>query len=810
MNNFKNIPGELRNLQQWAVWRLIVKAGQKKSSKIPFQPNGKPAAADNPDSWCSFQEAVTAFNGSDGKYSGIGFFLNQDDPYIAIDLDSDENKPGFACMQDGGLLGVLTDEGQEIIRQINSYAEYSQSGTGIHIIARGSVPGGRNRVGNFECYDKARFLVMTGDRLSGAPMTIESRQAELNIVYARFFGSTPVDIDEQHYELPLPKSPPLEDNEILSIARSALNKDKFSELYDLGNLHRWGEDASSADQALVNMLAFYTQDLEQLDRLFRGSALVREKWTEREDYRLRTIKKAIRDLKAWYGRVEFDTGDKGNAERLIHHFQPIMRYCAPLGGWLIWDGCRWAPDETEQATLLALMVSERIEREEIAPIWDGLTEPQRDQLANFSRKDSPPEIRTLKYKLDGLRKQAERAKSGNGIREMLKLAAPSLAVSADSLDADVWLLNVQNGTLDLQTGQLQEHDQDQLLTKLAPVDFMQDASCPIWLDTLNQIFRDENGGVRQEEIRFLQKALGYALTGSIREHAFFIFHGRVGRNGKGTILNLLLRMMGDYATELNAGVLLSSKQDGGGAAASPGIAKLKGMRLVLASETDKGRRLNEALIKGMTGGDPITARYLHQNEFTFMPEFKLFLQTNYMPAVDGSDAGLWDRLKKLDFLRYFREEERDSALPEKLWEERSGILKWLVEGCQRWQDEGLKETADMQRSKQEFQGEMDAVPRYANENLWFDPIAQVLVSALYKDYELWCFENDEYQHKRREFYQRLETHMAKSGYRLIRGGRNSTGKDRVHKGVGLKREMPESWRKYAEDKSTGVGAWGGL
>lgn len=795
----ENIPDELKQRNQWTLWRLEKRQpSDKKPTKVPYSINGKKAKADDQNTWGSFWDTLNVWQQSGGKYSGIGYYFSADDPYTGIDLDSGEGDQEFCCMYDGGLLGALTDEARAIINAMNSYTEYSQSGTGVHIIVKGKVPGSRSRTGNFEMYDQSRFFVVTGNRLEGTTSTIELRQEQLNALYVRFFGDGGG--KEKASELPAPKSPSMDDESILSIAQQAANRDKFQSLF-AGQYEQYGSQ-SEADQALCNMLAFYTQEPEQIDRLFRRSGLMRDKW-EREDYSSETIRKAICDLTAWYGAHVFDSGDKGNAERLIHHFQSVMRYCAPLGGWLIWDGCRWYPDEDDRATLLALQVSERIEREEISPIWAGLTDQQRDQLTNFSRKDSTPEIRALKAKIDGLRKQAERAKSGNGIREMLKLAAPHLSVAADTLDTDKWLLNVQNGVVDLRSGTLLLHDQSQLITKLAPVEYHPSTHCPLWEGTLAEIFKDESGAVRNEEIRFLQKALGYTLTGSIREHAFFIFHGRVGRNGKGTILNLALKLLGDYATELNAGVLLSSKHDSGGSNASPGIAKLKGMRLVLASETDKGRRLNEALVKGLTGGDPITARYLHKNEFTFMPEFKLFLQTNYMPAVDGSDAGLWDRMKKLDFLRYFREEERDVWLADKLWEERSGILNWMVEGCRLWQQEGLTETADMRNSKEEFQEEMDAIPRYAREHLWFHPAAQVLASLLYRDYEMWSYENDEYLHKKREFYQRLETHMAKVGHRLRRNERDPSGTNRVHKGVGLKKETPESARQQAEQISTG-------
>lgn len=806
-SNIESIPEELKKRNQWVLWKLEKRIPtDEKETKVPYAITGRRASADDPGTWASFQDALDAYLRSPGIYNGLGYVFSTDDPFTGIDLDSDPGKGEFVCMYDEGLLGILTDEAEEIISALNSYAEYSQSGTGIHVIVKGKVPGKRKRIGNFEMYDSGRFFVVTGNHLDGTPKTIEPRQAEVDALYNRFFGSDKkTDTNKKGFELPAPKSPRMDDEIILSIARHSENGEKFRALYDYGDVHKYhGGDDSAADQGLCNLLAFFTQDPDQIDRLFRGSALMREKW-ERDDYRERTIQKAICDLKAWYGWPRFDSGDKGNAERLIHYYGGIMRYCEPFGKWLIWDGRRWKRDETSEAVKLTMTISERIEQEEISPIWDSLSEDQKESILNSSKKDILPEIRQLKTKLDGLRKQAERAKSEVGIRAMLKLAAPHLAVVPDELDADKWLLNVNNGILDLKTGQLLPHDPERLMTNLAPVDYDPNATCPLWEKTLKEIFKDENGLTRIEEIRFLQKALGYSLTGSIQEHAFFIMHGRRGRNGKGVIFNTVAAILGDYAAQINANVLLAKKYESSGENASPGIAKLRGARLVLASETDRGRRLDEALIKGLTGGDPVTARFLHQNEFTFTPEFKLFLQTNYTPNVDGSDQGIWDRIKKLDFLRYFEENERDAALPDKLKQEAAGIFRWMVEGCLLWQKEGLKETKGMRQSKAEFLEEMDAVPRYAEENLWFHPLASVNPVELYRDYEMWCAAHEEYIHKRREFIQRLEAYMSRIGHTLRKNEKDSTRTKRVHKGVGLKKQMPESWRRHAEVISTGGG-----
>ncbi|WP_337101992.1 phage/plasmid primase, P4 family [Paenibacillus sp. YIM B09110] len=783
----KNIPDELKQRAQWILWKLEKrKPKDEKPTKVPYGVDGRRASADKPETWASFQEALGALQRAPAVYKGLGFVFSTDDPFTGVDLDSDLDKTGFACMHDGGLLGDLTEEAKAIINELNSYTEYSQSGTGIHILVRAAKPGDKCKRmdnANFEMYDRERFFVVTGRHIAGTPHTIEPRQSEVDRLYSRFLGD--VKATEKGSELPQLRSPQMDDESIISIAQHSGSADKFNALYVNGDVHRFhGGDESAADQGLCNMLAFYTQDPEQIDRLFRQSALLREKW-ERDDYREITIQKAIRDLTAWCGVHSFDSGDKGNAERFIYHFGSHMRYCKPFDHWLIWDGQRWKRDNNSESVKLAMTIAERIDREEYGSLWNSLTDGQRNAIQLFPKKDLSPELLKLKSKLDGLRKQSERAKSGSGIREMLKLAEPYLAVAPDELDADEWLLNVNNGILDLRTGFLQPHDSARLMSKLVPVDYVPGAACPQWDKALNDIFEDESQLPRSEELRYLQKALGYALTGSVKEHAFFIMHGRRGRNGKGVIFNTVAAILGDYVEHIPPDVLLAKKLESGGGP-TPSIAKLKGARLVLASETDRGRRLDEALIKGLTGGDPITARFLNQNDFTFKPAFKIFLQTNYMPNVDGSDDGIWDRIKKLDFLRYFEEHERDTQLEEKLQQEKVGILAWLVRGCLQWQVEGLRETEEMRKSKADTIGDMDVIPVYAREHLLLNPLASVGPVELYRHYGMWCIENAEYTHRKKEFFQRLEAFMARQGYTLHKNEKDSTRTKRVLKGVGLK------------------------
>jgi putative DNA primase/helicase len=758
--NIEKIPKELKQRPQWVMWKLESKSDDGKPTKVPYTTNGARAEPNNPKTWTSFQAVLNALQGSSNQYSGLGYMFSQEDPYTGIDLDSDAEKGPFRCIVDW----QLTSEAMAIVKNLNSYTEYSQSGNGVHVLIKGVLPAKGRRKGNIEMYDRDRFFVVTGSHLEGTPETIEDRQTQLDKLHKLIFDKK---TEKKDFGSREPKSPELSDEDIISIAQQAKNRFKFELLYVAGDIGGYSSN-SEADQALCNVLAFYTQDPEQIDRLYRSSGLMRDKW-DRDDYREETIRKAIADLTSWYGWPRFDNGDLGNAQRLIHHYGEDLRYCHSYKSWFIWDGIRWKIDSKGEITKIAATICTKIMEE----YPEGNDEEWEKALV----------------------RQASIAKSKRGIDAMISLAAPFLAAAPEELDADRWSLNVKNGVLDLKTGKLLPHRKELLNTKLAPVEYDAAAECPKWEKFLNDIIEDEIGLPLFDDIGFLQKAFGYSLTGDTSEHVFFMLHGS-GRNGKSTLINIIYKLLGDYAEQVNADSLLAKKYDSGGA--SPDIAKLKGARYVIASESDRGKRLDEAKIKQLTGGDPITCRYLHQNEISYIPQFKIWFSTNHVPNIEGSDKGIWARIRKVDFNRYFSEEERNTRLSEDLEKELPGILRWLVTGCLLWRIEGLKETKTMKKAREEFQLDMDGFSTYVEDNLWIHQEANVKPVELRHDYELWCFENGEYQHNKKVFNDKLADLMRTQGIKLDKNARIDSGKTRVYRGVGLLRNVPANWQDQAK------------
>lgn len=291
------IPQELLELDQWVLWNKEIKKGvptkqtyeRKDYTKVPYQVNGQRASSTDANTWRSHKDVLATLQATSGAHDGIAFVLNENDEYTGIDIDE--------CINDG----VIDPAAEKIINELNSYTEYSQSGTGFHIILKGKKPGKRckNEKEQIEIYDNSRFLIMTGDHVEGTPVIPQERQEELNTLYDKTFDKKNPGKDNMNVST----SDEMTDQDILSIAFQSKNGEKISQLY----MSEWEEhytSQSQADQALCNYIAFYTQEPTQIDRIFKGSKLYRDKW-DREDYKASTIENAIQGLSATYQKDDF-------------------------------------------------------------------------------------------------------------------------------------------------------------------------------------------------------------------------------------------------------------------------------------------------------------------------------------------------------------------------------------------------------------------------------------------------------------------------------------------------------------------------
>ncbi len=439
--------------------------------------------------------------------------------------------------------------------------------------------------------------------------------------------------------------------------------------------------------------------------------------------------------------------DLGNAERLVHYFGRVVCY-VPEWGWLVWDGKRWIKDTGKQRVT-------RLAEETVRKIYTEATEAP------------------TKEERERLAKWALASENRQRIAAMVELAAPMVPASAEDFDKDPFLLNCENGVVDLRTGELKPHDPSLRLTKLCPVAYNPKAEAPRWERFLQEIFPGN-----PELVAFMQRALGYSLSGDVREDKLFICWGR-GRNGKSTLLGTIQRILGDYAKQVAPDALLKRSEKGD--AHPTAIADLCGARFALVQETEEGKHLATAIVKAMTGRDKLKARFMRRDYFEFEPTHKIWLSTNHKPLVNDTTVAMWSRIVLIPFVAFFDEAHQDKTLPEKLWGEREGILRWLVEGCLKWQKEGLKPPQVVVEATRAYQSEMDVLQRWLEECCVYDPQAITPFKDLYASYESWCKENDETPISKRKFSSKLE----EKGFETV----VLTGNQKARKGLRLKEEF---------------------
>jgi putative DNA primase/helicase len=365
-------------------------------------------------------------------------------------------------------------------------------------------------------------------------------------------------------------------------------------------------------------------------------------------------------------------------------------------------------------------------------------------------------------------KWAIESESAKRINAMLDLARsePGIPILPEQFDADPWLLNCPNGTLDLRTGQLREHRREDYITKLCPTSYDAAALCPTWERFLEAVFPNDEDEPDLELIRFVQRLLGRCLTGDVTEQVLPIFWGG-GANGKSTLVNAVLDTLGlGYAIKANTDLLMASR----GERHPTELASLFRIRLVIASETHQGRRLNESLVKDLTGGEPIRARRMKEDFWEFKPTHKVILLTNHRPRVSGTDEGIWRRIRLVPFTATFWDpndpgksaaqlpanRKQDKQLGEKLAAEREGILAWLVRGCMEWRRDGLTLPDKVRLATAEYRCGEDMVEQWIGECCERgDSAFRCKASALYASFRDWSERAGEEVFSRKAFGEAL-------------------------------------------------------
>lgn len=633
----------------------------------------------------------------------MGFFFTP--PYVGIDIDSVN-------------LEKIDTKTLEIINTLDSYTEISVSGKGLHIIVRGSLPGGVCRKGTLEMYQEARFFAMTGNILRGCPDEVYDRQQELEKIYKKYMEQPKIIVDYGIQDKRI-----VNFNDLLKV-----KNEKFRKLFS-GKFEEYPSQ-SEADLAFCSMVAYFTDgNAELMDKAVRESQLYRDKWDKKhgaDTYGNLTIKKALdgytrRDfLPELYMDKYYTYDDTGNADRFTDIFKDRVLYSYTNKGWYIYDGKRWLFDTLGR-------INDYFEQSIEVLKKQGMT-TNIPMLENETSEDYQKRLKAIRMAYE---KHLTYSRSNRGTVAGIKQSMHKNSVDISEFDGNDMLINLENSVYDMVSGINIPHDATLKFTKKANVNYDESKKCPRWEQFLREIFNDD-----KDLIKWIQKALGYSLTGKTSEQVMFILNGN-GRNGKSVFLDVVSHIFGDYRTNIQPDSLMVKNSQG----ANSDIARLKGARFVTTVESNDGMRFNEGLVKQLTGGDTVTARFLHANEFEFTPKFKVWMATNHRPIIRGTDKGIWRRIRLIPFEREFTEDEVDLDLTSKLLAESDGILQWMLKGLEMWQKERLGMCEKILMANKEYRQEMDVVSTFIEECVNNSLGKEVKASELYQHYKNYCLQN---------------------------------------------------------------------
>src|SRR6266516_2914274 len=723
---------ELRKGKQWVCFD---------KSKVPINPfTLRNAMSNKPGTWETYDVAETAYKADKERFLTTGRMFLKEQKITGIDLDK--------CIDEHGKLSLF---GEDIVSRLNSYTEYSPSGRGLHIWVHGNIPkalapskyDGTNRV---EMYDCERGFTVTGDHYKGTPTTIEDREEILLIIHSEITARRQEAKQEKPRAAPLPKITQTHGDTfyglkalkdecaiLASTPEGGRNVQLNRSAYSLGQLVAGHElSRSTVERELSSAAAQVGLDAREIESTLRsgidaGMQSPRSAPAPQPQTATNGNGNALHDNLTARGEdtSPFYLTDLGNAERFKAKHGHKVRWCETWNKWAVFNGKCWEIDRSGQVDQLA--------KTTVRAIYQEAT-PEEN---NEQRKK--------------IAKHAVASESSRAIRAMLDRAKSELPIIPEAFNRHLHLINCNNGTLDLKTGELPPHEAKDFLTRCIKIDYNPFAPCNEWKHFLYTIFAGDC-----DLITLIHRALGMSLSGDTSEQCLFICHGN-GSNGKTTMLEAVRIIMAGYGLAANIETFQIRKNE----TVRNDIAEMYGARLVTASENTMGSRLNEAFIKKATGKDPLRARRLHENEFEFMPEFTLWLAVNHKPVVKDTTKGMWRRVQFIPFNVTLEREQIDKHLGDKLLEESEGILAWLVQGCIAWYQHGYLTVPDIVKdATQAYREEMDILSIFLSERCEEATQETVGATALYEAYKTWCEQNGERYETKTSFGLRL----AERGY----------------------------------------------
>lgn len=754
---FEKVAKELQRDGKFCYWKYEDR-GRKKLDKVPYRLNGTLGDPSDIQAFSDFEDIVQGFS---NRYSGIG--MGVFGRFAAVDIDD--------CLHDG----KLSDLAQDVVDTLDTYTEVSPSGHGVRLI--GFVDNFdydknryyiNNRKTGLEVYVPGctnRFLTITGSVLRDVP--VRECAKELKAVLEKYMVR-PVHAKKKRTVVP---GSYLSDESVLAKAAAAKNGAAFTALWNGGDPD--GKSPSEGDMALAMHLAFWCGGgREQMDRLFRQSGRMRPKWDRAQSgstYGAITLDKAVALTSVFYtplprstARDDFDpvyeklTGLQPHSNPRYQHqdlgfgrlyadvFKDVARYVPERKCWFVYDGRRWQADV---ASLKAMELGKDL----------------ADALLRYVLTIQDETARTMF--LGKCQKWQYRKNRATYLSE----AQSVYPISMSAFDRDIYLLNCGNMTVDVRTGAAHEHTPEDLITRLAGADYDPSADVGRFRRFVSEILE------QPEKVRFMQKAVGYALTGDTSRECLFIAYGPLSRNGKGTFMESILGVMGEYGLAVRPETI-AHKNNVSSQGPSEDVARLAGIRFANLSEPGKGMVLNAAQVKAMTGNDTLNARFLRENSFDFKPQFKIFINTNYLPVVNDHTLFSSGRVMVIPFDRHFEESEQDRSLKAGFAgpEARSAILNWMLEGFQLYLSEGLDPPECVREVTAAYAHDSDKFQLFVDDCLEADTSGEVKTSEVYDEYRRWCADNGYCPESKRNLNRSLQTIGTVERKRPQSGGEKTT------------------------------------
>ena len=707
MINIDGIPDELKQLKQWVCWNKEIRDG--KETKVPYIPYSQTdkASSTNNSTWRTFAETVKAFEAS--KHDGIGFVFTENDPYCFIDLDK--------CFDAN--TGEVADWASGVIQKLNGYTEISQSDKGLHVIIKAELPeDSGNRKGGFEIYTQGRYCAMTGNMLNGYPRTIETRQEQVNQICVDIFGKP----EPKEPSKTQPSTINLSDNEIIEKASNAKNGLKFK-LLMAGDISGY-PSGSEADLALVDLIAFYTQDRGQILRIIEQSALYDDKW-EREDYQDRTIDKALSNLSETYqpGTKRHDSGTAGN--KTIKAGDPVATEDSKKD-----DPSRFFEEKTFTPSILA---------DELMSEYDFIfTNGELYLYQNGVYR--PIGVEFIKTKC---REKLQKASRIYRINEVIAHIQDLSGVDGERLNTHKLLVNLENGMYDIKTGGICDHSKDYLSTIRIPVRYDPKVSYGFINEWLESTLVDADC------IQLACELLGYCLIPDTTMAKAFMLVG-AGANGKSTFLTVLENFIGqDNISKVPLQELSDHRFK---------RAELFGKLVNLFADLDNRALESTTYFKTVVTGDSIDAEKKNQNPFSFRPFARLVFSANEIPRSRDRSFAYYRRWCIIPFDKQFMGLDDKKGLADALSrpENLSALLNCALPELKRIIDrQSFSEPAKVKEALNEYEKQNDPIKAFVAECCQFDAMARVERGSLYDKFCQYCDETGFKTVTNRSFYQRM-------------------------------------------------------